>query len=72
MPIHTGSVAAAAAARATGVKAFKDSGPLSLRRGGGSEVVGGRERRGEGRKKAGGRESGGEMSCGGVRKEERE
>lgn len=34
--------------------------------------MGGRERRGEGRKKAGGRESGGEMSCGGVRKEERE
>lgn len=39
MPIHTGSVAAAAAARATGVKAFKDSGPLSLQRGGGGKKV---------------------------------
>lgn len=38
MPIHTGSVAAAAAARATGVKAFKDSGPLNLQRGGGKKV----------------------------------
>lgn len=30
MPIHTGSVAAAAAAGATGVNAFKDFGPLSF------------------------------------------
>lgn len=60
MPIHTGSVAAAAAARATGVKAFKDSGPLSLQRESEGEkereMGGGKERRGGGRKKVGERE----------------